>query len=90
MRPTTQRQRARRGFRFQRLPGSPAESGYPLSAPGPAACPQGPPFHATIGLFRFWLLLHGNSCSMPLAAATWLPMLLATPPVGHSVSATSQ
>ena len=43
-------------------------SGCPLSAP--AARPQGPPFHAAIGLFRFWLLLHGDSCSMPLEAAT--------------------
>ena len=63
------------------LPALPSESGYPLSAP--AARPQGPPFHATIGLFRSRLLLHGSSCSMPLAAATWLPMLLATPPVGQ-------
>jgi len=62
---------------FQALP---SESGRPLSA----ARPQGPaPFHATVALFRVWLLLHGNSRSIPLAAAAWLPMLrvLATPPV---------
>ena len=71
---------------FPALPSeSRSRSGYPLALSAPAARPQGPPFHATIGLFRFRLLLHGSSCSILLAAATsgWLPMLLATPPVAR-------
>lgn len=81
MRPTTQRQRARRGFRFQRPPGSPVRVRLPTERAG--GSPSRPAVPCHYRLIPVLAAVAWYSCSMPLAAATWLPMLLATPPVGQ-------